>query len=495
MKKILSITILFTVIAASAFSEFNANGGIEMMMVPLQMVTRNGVEDLGNIWLGAGVGINDALAGIKTQLILSGDYEKKIGFASDLWFLYSNNGANLWDQPAGNNPNSPNSRNPNAIDLRLGDFAVAWYHPTDYIEFALGRFVNGEHIGKIHNYWLSPWTVGMYDGNNIFMSHSAGGIGFLAEYALVQVEGLIFDLFVPQFAMPFIEAEFENNWLGGNLLTSGGDQLNDSGGDNVNRNANRAARIYERVCFTVGYEVKDSFHARLQYVGANPLGLVNWKNDTVDNEPHQYLVHVNAPRIEAAFALMSVPGLLLDIGVKSWIPISDWYTDVWDNDIDASRYIKLSNTGTYWGGIGFGLGLSYDITDAFTVNFRTDGDMLRSWRGTYQNKDTVITNPLRLSFHLWPSYTFMDMGTLTLSVGINYIGRNSVDIGGNNPNEGSDEWERSDRLRFGMGISWEKEFTPSSAIYLGLAYCHGTGEDHGNEPRTISIPIGLTFVF
>ncbi|MDR2701544.1 MAG: hypothetical protein LBB72_03850 [Spirochaetaceae bacterium] len=491
LKKKIALVILLVFCAAGLFAQLNVNGGADIVLVPLQIVTRDTVEDEGNMWLGAGIGGNGALYGIRTRLNLSGNYEDKAGFRTDIWFLYTNNGANLWDQPAGNNPNSPNTRNPNALEVRLGDYGEIWWKPAEWLKFNVGRIVDTSQTGYIGDYWLSAWSAGMFDYNNIFSYFYSGGIGVLAKYTPTGLDGLTIGLFVPQFGMGFSEADYDDTWPGGNLLTNGADKLNDFGEDNVNRNANRAFRVFQRTWLTVGYEVPDLLHARIQYIGANPGGMVNWTegDNKVDVEAHRYRVGVSAPRIEAAFAWLGIPGFALDLGVKSWLPVSNWITDTYDNE--ANKYIRLENTGTYWGGIGFGFGVSfYELMDGkLALNFRADGDMFRSWKGTYQGVNAAITNPLRLSFHLWPSYTIPELGTITVSAGLNYIGRNTVDIGGTNPNENSEHWEDAERLRFGAGLAFEMPVFKSGSVSVGIAYGHGTGERNGGEPRTITIPV------
>jgi hypothetical protein len=478
-----------------AYAQINVNGGADMVFVPMQMVARDTVEDSGNIWLGSGISGNGSLFGIRTRLNLSAAYEEIAGFRTDIWFLYTNNGANLWEQPPGNNPNSPNTRNPNALDIRLGDFGEVWWKPNEWLRFNVGRFVNDDHTGYIDGCWLSAWTIGMLDAGNIFSYAYSGGIGFLARLTPPQIEGLSVNVFVPQFSMGFSEVDIENAWPGGNLLTNGADRLNDSGGgENINRNSNRAFRVFQRSWLTVGYEFSEAFHARLQYIGANSSGMINWTDgENIDVEPHKYRVTVSAPRIEAAFAWYGIKGFLLDIGIKSWLPVSDWITDTYDNA--ANNYIKLKNTGTYWGGIGFGLGVSfYELMDKrLVVNLRADGDMLRSWDGYYEGAHAIITNPLRLSFHVWPSYKIEDIGTFIVSAGVNYIGRNKVDIGGTDPNKGSPYWNDAYRLRFGGGLSFEKTVFKSGSISAGLAYSHGTSERYGGEPRVITIPINFFY--
>jgi len=234
--------------------------------------------------------------------------------------------------------------------------------------------------------------------------------------------------------------------------------------------------------------------ARVQFIGANPTGSVNWTADGESVSPYRYRVSFNAPRVEAAFAFGNNT-VLLDVGARAWLPVSDWLTDIWSEG-HGIGYIREVDTGTYWGGLGFGFGASVAITEQFRVNFRADGDMLRSWTGVHMGEDAQITNPLRLSFHLWPTFTFANGISVMASVGANYVGRNIVDIGGVNPNDSemfSTEWDRSDRLRLGGGLSFRVPLFGSSSVQFGVTYAHGTADIRGGEERVISVPISFFY--
>jgi hypothetical protein len=499
-KKIIALVIVLGAFVNNAFAQFTIGGGMDMVLVPLQVVMRDTVEYEDNVWVGSGVGGNGVFQGIRTRVNLSASHEEMFGFRTDIWFLYTNNGANLWSQEPGNNPSSPNSPNNNAMEVRLGDYGEVWWKPTNWFRLDVGRVFNSAQTGYIGDFWLSAWSIGMFDSNNIFSYHYSGNIGFLAQYTPPQIDGLSVYVFVPQFGMAFTQTEQAYSWPSGTLLTNGGDRLNDPDNSEevVNRNSNRALRVFERTWATVGYKTSD-FHVRFQFIGANSNGSRNWMGDDVV-EPYAYRINVTAPRFEAAFAYLGLENFAVDFGVKSWLPISNWITDTWNNDIDTNGYMRLNNTGTYWGGIGFGLGIAYTnerlnslIGGELAFYFRTDGDMLRSWKGNHEGVDTTITNPLRLSFHFWPSYTFSNGNNITLHTGLNYIDRNTVDIGGVNPNADSTDWDNSNRLRFGGGLSFDVALFAASSINFGLAYSHGTGEANGGEPRTISIPINFFY--
>jgi hypothetical protein len=498
IQKTIAFTIILGLCVSSAFAEFTVGGGVDMVVVPVQVVTKDTTRDEGNVWVGSGIGANQPLQGIKTRLTLEGNYEETIGFRTDILFLYTNNGANLWNQPAGSNPSSPNSHDPNAMEVRLGDNGNAWWRPAEWLRFDVGRVYNTSLTGVIHDHWLALWSIGMFDGNNIFSYYYSGSIGVLAQFTPTFARGLTVNAFVPQFGMPFTQAQFDDAWPYEHMLTSGGDTLNDTS-ETGNRNVNRASRVFERTWVTVAYGDGETYLARMQFIGANAIGRINWTSgaDGEDTtEPHKYRISLRAPRIETAFALnLERLGLLFDVGVKSWLPIANWITDTWDSDMDSNQYIRLQNTGTYWGGIGFGFAIAYNglLGGDLVLCFRADGDMLRSWQGLHEGRNASITNPVRLSFHLWPFYKIEGVGTITANAGINYIGRNTVEIAGVNPNANSDDWNNASRLRFGAGLSFDMPIGGSSLISAGLAYRHGTAEGRGEEPRAITIPIRLFY--
>ena len=477
-------------------SRLNFSGGIDLVVVPLQVVTRDTLAYENNVWIGAGMGDNIQDAGLRTRLTLSADQEGPFGafgFRTDLFFLYASNQPNLWD-----------GHHTNAIDLQMG-LGYVWWRPFDAFRVDVGRVLNGSQAGRIGNHWLSMWSVPMFGGGNIFAAHFDGGLGVLARYRFQQVEGLSAYVFVPSFGNPFQSDTHEFGWLHNGLFTPGGNRLNS---DDPESNANRAFRVFQRTWLTVGYRT-ETYHARLQFIGANPQGRVNFsagEGDDIDHRrPDQWRVLAIAPRVEAAFAFLGIENLVLDAGVKSWLPISDWITDTWVGSIDDPGYSRLQNTGTYWGGIGFGLGASYSglLDGNLVLNARLDGDMLRRWRGQMVGADdprlldTVITNPVRLSFHVWPQFTFANNMQLTLSAGLNYVGRNTVDRDGTNLNEQdpqtNEHWERSHRLRFGCGISLMIPLSDRSSVAFGLAYRHGTADIHSGEARVVSIPVRFSF--
>jgi len=461
--------------AAEGKLEFD--GGTFLTLVPMQFVSRDMAEYANNYWFGAG-------GELSTSVSFYGSYDDKFGFSTDLDFSYTAGGS----------------------DIEMGlSSAYIWVKPTDWFRLDVGNFYNGSLAGKVGGYWLSAWTVGMRGGSNIFSGQSSGGIGLLAQFKIPPVKGLSLSLFIPSFGISFTSGSEEFSWLSNSSLTPGGENLNSD--DNFS-NRQRAVRIFERTWFTASYTIKDEskeenarkdeMHIRLQFIGANPGGSINWTTGSGSNraevQPYRYRVSVTAPRVEAAIAYSLKEKFSVDLGLKSWLPVSSWMTDVYSQDIDNPDYL-MSGDGEFWGGLGFGLGALVHISKDFRINFRADGEFFRSWTGKREG-DVSITNPMQLSFHLWPAYTLPNKMVVMASFGINYSGRNEVDIAGTNPNKGSLEWERSDRIRFGSGASIMLPlFGQSSFISAGLAYNNGTEDIRGGESRTLTIPVNFYVAF
>jgi len=494
VKKLAAFALAAATFAAGAFAEIVTSGGADMIVVPFQMVTRDTAEDDGNVWIGAGVGQTAAMAGIRTRLNLIGNFNDTIGFRTDVWFLYSNDGANLWEGVHGS-----------AMEVRLGLNGKLWWSPSDRFRLDVGRVFNTSQMGRVGFHELSIWTVGMQGGGSIFSPHFSYSIGILGRFSPPQIEELSIYAFVPFFGMPFDRPGYDFPWMPGSLLTPGADRLHDPDDDSLNRH--RLFRVLQRTWLTVGYEVSERFHARVQFAGANPSGLVNWTSGAGEYRDathfHRLRVGVNAPRFEAAFAWLGTPGLTVDFGVRTWLPVSDWLTDTRSQDLDNPGYVRLADTGTFWGGLGFGLGVSYDVNDELTVNFRADGGFLRGWNWNGNVREsphmgiTRVANPVTLSFHLWPEYTLPNGMRLTLSAGLNYLGRNTVDRNGADLNAGCPDWDRSNRLRFGGGLSLAIPVPVggASSLSVGLAYSHGTADVRGGEARVVTVPISFFFNF
>jgi hypothetical protein len=255
--------------------------------------------------------------------------------------------------------------------------------------------------------------------------------------------------------------------------------------------------VYQRIQAGVGYEIQNIGLVRAQFVGANSKGKWNYtyEGDRITGINIKDPLPINAPRIEAAFAYTGMEGLVLDLGLKFWIPVSDWTTDEWDPI--KQEYIVLdqenTHTGSYWKGVQVSLGAGYTAGD-IGINGRIDAKFAQSYThdGDYGND---LSLPFNLNVHLWPSYN-LGFATIGLDFGLEFIGTTTfTQVAA----ETTDE-EYKGGLRVGFGLWLQKAFGPSS-IKLGLAYRVGSefGEKdkpgHWKEPGVLSIPIVFDYSF
>ena len=485
MKRICFISFFILVISTIIFAQeaeksgLKVQGGVDFALVPLQFVTQDSKEN--NVWIGSGLG--SGLQGFRTRLGMSGNYEDKAGFRADLWFYRTNEA----------------DANPSSLNLRLGDYATVWWSPFTWLRFDVGRLYDPQLSGKIGDLGYAPYTIGMGSHYEVFSYYSSATGGALVSFK--PIKNLFIGYFVPNFGMPFIANDpSDQNWFSTNLLTPGADSLNNE--NDPSSNSSRAFRIFQRSWVSLGYLFEDIGHARVQFVGANPNGSVNWTipgeggNPSTARNPYDLRVISSAPRFEGAFALTRFDNLIIDFGFKVWVPISDWITDNWNDS--AKAYTRAVNTGTYWGGLQFALRAFYNgfLDEKLSLIFYGDAHLLRTWTGIYTGENTRVTNPFRLNFHL-ASFYDLDFAVIGVNAGVEYFSRNDVSRGGKNLNtEGEFEkfWLVSDRFRFGAGV-WIEKRLGSISIEGGVAYRNGTNEDHGDEKRAISIPIMFYYRF
>ena len=470
MRKIVALALFAAFAAGGAFAQLTLSGGIDLAVVPLQVVTRHDADYEGVIWLGAGAGAGEN-AGIRTRLSLMASHEERFGFRTDVFFM--------------------SATGDESVEAGLGDIAGLWMRPLDWLRLDVGWIANGSLAGQVTGYWLSSWTVGMFGGGNIFTPHVSSDIGFLAGINLPQVEGLSVYVFIPGFGTAFTRDSREFAWLPDGLLAPAAETMGQ--GDNEHR----ALRVFQRARLSAGYRVSDQLFARVQFVGENPSGSINWMTgpdtDRRHVGPYRYRISMAAPRAEAAVTY-SIPGfLVLDVGVRSWLPISNWITGTWNEDPHNQGFIRGGHPGTFWGGVGFGAAALFSLTEQLSLGARLDGTALRTWTGPHKGVERIV-NPVGLSFHVWPSYRLAGGMVVTAGVGVNFIGRNTVEmVDGSNPNEGLAYWERSLRLRAGGGASVSIPLFGGSFVNVGLAYRHGTADIHGGEPRVLTLPINFVY--
>jgi hypothetical protein len=356
-------------------------------------------------------------------------------------------------------------RNGNWVDF--GDWANVWWKPLDMLKFDVGEF-NGDTLrGKVGNDNWHNYTVGAGDEDAIFQRFR-GDIG--AMVSLTPIPGLYIGVLVPDFK-PCIEATPD---------------MTGSNNSDIDSATRRALRVYEKTQVGVGYELNGIGLVRAQFVGANGGDGARWSLPTNLVDVGAGVTGFSEPRFELAFAFTGMEGLVIDFGVKAYIPISDWVTNEWDES--KEEYKKLENTPTVWRGLQFALGAGFN-TGALKINARVDAlNIAANADYDYQGVTAKYSVGPTINFHLWPSY---DLGICELGVdfGLNVklidkyeLGSASVDV-------------KNDDFQVGFGL-WAKKAYGNGSIKGGIAYRLGNAND-GNYtyPGVLSIPIIFDYSF
>jgi hypothetical protein len=384
------------------------------------------------------------------RLDVAGNFEDKIGFRAHLDF-FRGGGASVFD---------------------VGDFLGLWWQPLQQLKFDVGRFNEDILRGKVGDDDWHAYTVGM-KGKDAIFTRFKGDAGVLVS--IKPIEGLFIGVHVPDFS-PL---------LGGTPnYTSGAPDLNGGTGTG---DSNRALRVYERTQVAVGYEIGGIGLVRAQFVGANGSG-----TDFIavaPPAPSTPPFFGNAPRIEAAFAYTGMENLVVDFGLKFWIPIGDTVTDTW---VEADHeYTMTGAKGTFWNGMQIALGAGYTM-GAIGINARIDVGLLKNYKYDNSGLEVNIDYPFWLNFHLWPSYD-LGFATIGLDFGLGVNG----DTNGEAKANGNSVWK--DELKGGIDVGfglWIQKDIGNGSIRGGVAYKVATeNPENVKQNGILSIPVLFSYAF
>ncbi|MDR2518013.1 MAG: hypothetical protein LBD13_01180 [Spirochaetaceae bacterium] len=456
MKKLLTFSIVLGVVCGTlAFAQEEAKSGVTInaeayaALVPLQIVHN---PDRDDPYVGAGLGgWADGNVPL-VRLDVKGNFEDKIGFRAHLDFLRGD--AGVFEK------------------FTVGDFLGLWWQPLPQLKFDVGRFNEDILRGKVGDDDWHNFTVGM-KGKDAIFTRFKGDAGVLVS--IKPLEGLFIGVHVPDFS-PLV-GDTPN-------YTSGAPDLN---GDtvpvtNAGDDKYRALRVYERTQVAVGYELSGIGLVRAQFVGANGDG-----TDFIAASQTPPVFN-NAPRIEAAFAYTGMENLVIDFGLKFWIPIGDTVTDAWSET--DHEYTMTGAKGTFWKGMQIALGAGYTM-GAIGINARIDVGFLENYKYDNAGLEVNIDYPFWLNFHLWPSY---DLGFATIGLdfglGVNGDGKAKVKTGA-----GTTETEAKGGIDVGFGL-WIQKAIGNGSIRGGVAYKVATeNPENVKQNGILSIPILFGYAF
>jgi len=280
----------------------------------------------------------------------------------------------------------------------IGDFANIWAKPFDFLKVDIGQFNGDALVGKIGDTDFHKFTldqVAIAEGHGIFTRFDArpgfllsitpieplyiglalpnvSGFGWLNGFAALQQKGQGKTQATQKVKVQVPLGNDED----GNDLGMGEYEIEVPYGDESDTYGNRAREVYEQIQIAAGYKIENIGHVRLGYFG-----------DTKANEANR--------RVELAFALEAIEGMLLDIGGKFFIPYGE------DKDYADPTQINLGFT------MGLGdFGIYATLESAFGGMYGKDA-----------NSDSKYVPGAEFNLHLIPSYN-LGVATIGLELGI-----------------------------------------------------------------------------
>jgi len=445
MKKLIAVAVVFAVVAGVAFAQV-ANGITvqawgRVVFSPLKVAgapkvggeTVSGAESTayageGASW-GGGEGRVDFRLKGATEYIGFGIGATAENIGSDGEGHIRTNGddgAHIWAKPFGND----------ILKLTAGRFV------DDTLRGKIGGF-DGGFFGFVLKHGEEDTIFTRFDmsqGDALYNQVSAKG-GFMISSK--PIDALFIGIAVPGAL---------DGWNGVNSTGNSGTLLRDA---------------YRFMQIGLGYEIEGIGHVRAQWIGGwfGTLDLVQIAEDA----PGKYAKlpatdGSTDARIEAAFALTAIDGLLVDIGGKFWLPVTD----------DATE-IKRTK------GVDVAIGASFR-KEAFAVGARIEAAGLGQG-SSYDGKRTG--NGFKLGINLVPTY---DLENFTVG------GHLGAKFGAKSVNAG-ESVDKTQTTQFGFG-GWIGKSVSGGSVKAGLAYTTPVSTaGKANGTGIFTIPVILEYAF
>ncbi|MCL2194155.1 MAG: hypothetical protein FWB78_12275 [Treponema sp.] len=359
--------------------------------------------------------------------------------------------------------------------IGVENFLQAWWSPLEWLRFDIGRFDDDRLRGRIGHDDMHSFTVLMYDHDAIFNRIRARG-GLMLS--LSPIEGLLFTALLNGLNPLSLEGHNYDHPVGSGPgyrpqhhrpyfpTLSFVPWENRFGNGDMWRNMHVA----------MGYTIPGIGLVRVQYIGVIPGSpAVDPDADELDILPGAII----APRIEAAFAFTGVEGLVLDLGGKVPLPISESFpgiTETWQAPFRVSL------------GVQYRIG-NLEIFGRVDTGFGGE----RSVSGANDEALGSLSFAPVVNVHLWPSFDF-DAFRLILNAGFEFVGdttRTATAPGGTSVTTVVGEGG----TRFGMGLSLQRSFLGSFRVRGGVAYRFPTEVNGIQERGVFTIPLFLEYSF
>ena len=432
MKKLLFCAVLFTLIAAPSFAQLadyiSINAWGRAAFLPLWYETpemQYGVQKPNSAGIYKnGVGVSwDPNNAPRVDFRINGG-TNYIGFMvhvnaeSTTGVGYGDNGAQIWVKPFGNNWLKA------VISNKMIDDTLRGKVGTD--AGGLESFVLGSSMMKVQN--------GMDPGLDSIFYRFAGGAGSNMSTANSSNTSTPIS---PQSLLPnviFLSTSPINGLFVGLMLQ----------GMFPDTDLKKTWRLMQ---LGAGYEIPKVGHLRAQYIG----GFTGKEKQGEDFNL------TDAAHFEVAFAYTAMQNLLIDVGVKLWMPLENLMGQSVYNGVDVAMGAKYSTGGFNFSAIG----------EVFSIGSYTGNQM-------HTPDSDKGANGLHFTFGLVPAWDFT-FGTLGLCV-ISQTQMANTDSTG--AQDRASAW-----ARFGTGV-WYRRVLDRGSIVIGVTYAFPQ-IGYGNPPSTM----------
>jgi hypothetical protein len=444
MKKLIAISVVFALVAGVAFAQtangITINAWGRGAFTPMQFTgapqaagkvikdPNDPTKDASSeIYAGSGITWGGPKARIDFRINGNSDY---VGFgihsaAEDGDLANNDNGAHLWVKPFAN----------------------------DYLKLTVGTFIEDALRGKVGNLdgGFSNFVLGDTPEEDPIFNRFGSG-------ATNSTNGGAENSFMISSAP--VDGLFIGFMVNGRLWNWGGPG-----------SGTYAAEAYRYMQIGAGYNIEGIGHIRAQFIGGW-FGTIDEDNKDYQNSLYQYGGYDPADgdkpaRIEFAFALTAVEGLMVDLGAKIGLPL------------------EIKDTVKYSPGINISVGATFNM-DAIGVGFRADVFGLNSYKraiGSGVKDDSA--NGMYMIFRLVPTYA-LDAATLGLDFAFAMQGA-SKDGDGKSRENG---WNQ-----MGFGLFAQKGLG-SGGVKAGMSFTLPRSYKDGAYGSSVfQIPIILEYAF
>ena len=471
IKKFFTVVLIFMTMGI-LHAEVTIGASVDMEIIPFQLIFNEGANEnrlfgapeQEELIFGAGAGRYGSGQGIRSRLDARYSHEDIFGLRT-----------RIQARPDG---------------VAIEDYLQAWWNITPWLRMDAGRFFDDRLRGKVNDLdeRMNANTVRMYDADAIFSrfrTHRYGGqAGLMISSTPIDnlfIGALLYDL------KPFTASS--------SSVTDSA--MYDAHPDYVTDNAD----AWRRIQAAAAYTIPNLGLVRVQYLGVKPMVEIKRVSDEVLSDSNQILYSymfdtfvITAPRIEAAFALTEIPGLLIDIGGKYPLPFKDWNrspSNIFEKEDEAllDAIYKNYKSGIVWQApiqASVGFKFSPGGFEILEIAGRVDGRFGGSMKGYI---DEMHFAP-EINAHLWPSVD-LSFARLILNFGFEYIGaayNKNGDIIGMGTAAALDGG-----YRLGTGISLQRNLHGNSFVKFGIAYKFEGTVNNVKEKAVLTIPLYLEY--